>query len=206
MTKRLWGRIHGRPATHALLSYLEDGMLDLFLGLLLIDASVALVGGSFASSGAGFVVIYLLLLAAKEQVTGPRLAEEELSRAVPGRGERQVGGRGWVLRALLAFGAAVVVVWILRSWPAVGPVGGRGYPWVLVALVGLAGVAYAGHRRAAPRFIAYAAATAAALLAGTWLGASWMAVGILAVGVVTTAIGAALLGRFLRQHPRSATG
>jgi len=55
------------------LGYHGDGLLDIFLGLVLLDAWTIVRGGAGASSGGAIVILFPLLLVAKRAFTVPRL-------------------------------------------------------------------------------------------------------------------------------------
>lgn len=187
----------------ALMHFHQDGLMDIFLGLLLIDASFLLAGGEAATSGLGIVLLYPLLLVAKHRITAPRLppgggatASSEPARSPGGRRTSR-----WALGTLAAAGALALAL-MATSFLAPPPALPDGRLWATLAFLGLAVVALVGYRLGARRLIAYAALTAAVVAVGIWPGAGHTEVATAAVGALMTVVGAVLLARFLRRHPR----
>jgi len=178
------------------LGYHGDGLLDIFLGLVLLDAWGVVRGGSEASSGGAIVILFPLLLVAKGAITVPRLPSGKVEPPLPSK-------RPKPLTLLLSAVVAVALVVLVATLPP-STHGGVGRVWEVVALAGLGCVAAAGLRLGTRRFVVYAAFTAVALVLALHgppgLGAYLTPA--LAIGMV--AWGGVMLARFLAARPRAA--
>jgi hypothetical protein len=187
--------------TRRALAYPGDGLLDIFLGLTLLDAWTILSDPPGALSGGFVIVLFPLLLVAKRAITVPRLPQGDLSPGTPQSGLEKARGKS--LPAVAFAAVVLVLLWIGRLWlPAPGRPGAM--VWEIVVLAGIACVAAAGARIGARRFIVYAGLTGIALVPAlhgrSEIGAHM--VPILAAGMV--AWGGVRLARFLTIRPRPA--
>lgn len=179
------------------LGYHGDGLLDIFLGLVLLDAWTIVRGGAGASSGGAIVILFPLLLVAKRAFTVPRLPSGWAEPPPPSNGLHS-------RTLLLLVVAAVALVALAVSVLPPSAHGGVGRLWQALALVGLGCVAAAGLRLGARRFVFYAGLTAVALLFtrhgppgfGAYLTPA------LSAGMIVW--GGVLLARFLAARARAA--
>jgi hypothetical protein len=167
----------------------QDGLLDILLGLVLLDAWTIVRGG--ASSGGAFVILFPLLLVAKRAITAPRLPSPSTT-APESRPAPKAFGRVAVPAAFLA--APVIGALFALAGGMLADVA-----WELVALAGLGAVAAAGLRLGARRFVFYAGLALVAFLFPSHPEVAYLAPA-LAVGMAGW--GGVLLVRFLATRPR----
>lgn len=197
MSTETWESTETRRA----LAYPGDGLLDIFLGLTLLDAWTVLREPPGAGSGGAIVILFPLLLVAKRAITVPRLAPQSpASPPTPARA-RTLGAK-----TLPALAIAAVALVLLGVGALLLPAHGRpgAMAWDAVVLVGIACVAAAGARIGARRFIVSAGLTGIALIPALHgrAGAGARLVPVLATAMV--AWGGVLLARFLTIRPRPA--
>jgi len=188
--------------TKRALAFPGDGLLDIFLGLTLLDAWTILRNPPGPGSGGLFVILFPILLVAKRAITVPRLPQQ----SPPPGGATHSGSKGPGDKSLLALAIAAVVLASLGVGALSRAAPGRAglAPWEIVVLAGILCVAAAGARVAAPRFVVYAAATGIALVFAMNGRAE---VGVRLVPVLATGMvawGGVLLARFLTTRPRVA--
>jgi hypothetical protein len=185
----------------AYMSYHEDGLLDLMVGLAVLLAGVYALVDLDIPLGAGWVVLWLpLWLSAKKSITARRLPDAEVS-------EEQYDGlwraAAFVIAALvLLVLAGLVVLWgrSTGSVPEWFLAGLREYLTPVLGLIGALVMTIAAWLSRLNRLYAYAVLTALAFFAGYWLGVS-TALAVTLVGGFIMLSGAAMLIRFVRTHP-----
>ena len=184
----------GRPY----LVYGEDGLWDLYVGAILLVLAVA---ERFELSTIAFVpiLLYPVLLAAKQAITAPRLnAAEQLRSAGLRAGERRT-----LLFLVLGLTVPLVLLLVVRTVASLGFWLSQAMDTYLPAVLQLLLVALLaawGYRSGMHRLIAYAASLAAIHLAGYLVELPPYALNLL-MGVVVTAGGLAVLARFIHSHP-----
>lgn len=180
--------------------YYEDGLWDLYLGLILLLVGIA-EWNAAPLIGIIPAIFYPLLLAAKQAITAPRLRPADLP---PAQGEARRTLVFLVLGLALLLGLSVFVLMAgepttgLRSWLD------RYLPTVLWLLViGLFGAwGYASGER---RLIGYAALFVAAWVISFWVELP-LYVYALVLGTLIAASGLAVTIRFVQAHPKVAHG
>ncbi len=176
--------------------YYEDGLFDLFFGLMLIFFGL-MVDGYPSFTAIAFVLLYPFLLTAKESITKPRLRPEELS---PETAKARRLKMFIVLGLTLLLG---ILVFELTFW--------NSPPWLtawldqylmlVVMLVVAAFFASWGYQSGAKRLYAYGALFLLAYLSSLWLNLAFP-IYVLVVGVVMTLVGLAMTAQFIQDHPK----
>lgn len=198
LERKIWGRVF------------EDGLWDLYVGILFLNAAFWIVTGelgfTLGNSSVNAIVVLVLTLVlfqmAKKRITAPRLGYFEIQKKRT-RNYRLVG----VLS--VAVTVALVVLTILK----VGGMFGEGisFLFVLFAVLALKGVVLfclGAHFWGVERFYLYAMLLLTGFLCAEVLVATrgipriWDIVGMLALpAIVMLPVGATLLVRFLRKYP-----
>ena len=186
----------------AYMSYHEDGLLDLLLGLAILLGGLNMLLDWEISLGALWVVVWLpLWLAAKRWITARRMPVVAVS-------EEQYAGMMRaavfvVVALILAVFAGMVVLWgqSTGNMPAWFFEGLREYLIVVLGLFGVLVIAVAGWLSGLNRLYAYAAMTAVAFVGGYLLKAP-MALAVTMTGAVITLWGGVMLARFVRKYPK----
>jgi hypothetical protein len=185
----------------AYLSYHQDGLLDLLVGLGLLLSGIYLLADLDVPLGAVWVVLWLpIWLAAKKSITARRCRDLQISD------ERDAG----LMRAalfgvsvlVLLVGAVLVLLWGRNSGLiSEGFISalGQNAMWALGLLAALV-FSVAAWLSGLKRLYAYGLLTAVAFVGGYLLGARF-ALAMTAVATVVAAWGAVLLIRFVRTHP-----
>jgi hypothetical protein len=182
------------------MSYIDDGILDLFAGLLALFAGILFFADMFAMAGVYVAVLLPVIWSFKEKVTMPRLRPEEVNPAVAKKSSKLLAGA--LLAGLFLLVLGILAFFLMNPGEAT-PLTRNLISVVLSGLIGasiLGGFLLVGYVYRAPRWYAYAAL---ALLLGilTWwlgIGLPWL---IFALGAVITLSGAVCLYRFLHSHP-----
>jgi hypothetical protein len=182
------------------MSYLDDGILDLFLGSIALLAALTLTTDMVWMAGV-FVAAFLpVIWSVKEKITMPRLRRDDLDPTAAGR------SRVFLLSiavGLVLFAFLGVLFLLLFQNPELAAaterlllVGAAG----LIAAVVLVGFIIVGAIYSAPRWYVYAAIVLLFGILAWWLGITlpWV---IGALGAVMALTGAVYLARFLRSHP-----
>lgn len=175
----------------------EDGLFEVFFGLLLIAAGILL--DEYAGMvGILFALLYPFLISAKALITKPRLDPAELPSGVAKR--RQLSMfvvLGLILMVgILAFVLVEVNLPALRGWL-------DQYFMVTLSIV-LAGLlALGAYRSGVQRLYLYAAFVLFAYLSTFWLDLAFP-VYLIAVGIGVMIVGLAITVRFIHDHPKLA--
>ena len=198
LERKAWGRVF------------QDGIFDIYVGLVLLNAAVwmaaAELGSSYADT-AGPAFVWLLLAlglyrAAKQRITAPRLGQFEIERRRTSKARLAAGISVGVLVLLVAFTALAVFV----EFP-------DGFPLALVlfgilALQAVVLFSLGAYFTGVQRFYLYGIlaavgfAAAEVLVATQDLARGWDVVGTLGLpALVMLPVGAVLLKRFLRDYP-----
>lgn len=115
--------------TRRALAFPGDGLLDVFLGLTLLDAWTILRDPPGATSGGSLVILFPLLLVAKRAITIPRLPRGSADPPRP-----MTPGRARVLGVAAFLGLLALGVRVTLPPPSPPALFSRG--WGLVALAG----------------------------------------------------------------------
>jgi len=192
----------GIDEQRAYMSYHEDGLLDLLVGLGVLLAGLTMLVDSDFPLAALWVVVWVpMWMSAKKWVTARRLPDVEVPK------EHLAGmmraGVFIVLMLVLALLAGMVVLWgrSAGSVPAGFLEGVREYVMVVLGVTGAFVMGVAAWLSGLGRLYAYAMLTAVAFVGGYLLHAP---IG-LAVTVVASIImlwGAGMLVRFVRKYPK----
>lgn len=182
------------------MSYVDDGILDIFAGMLALFAGLLFFAEMFWMAGVYVAIFLPVVWSMKEKVTMPRLRPEELNPAVAQKTTKLLGV--FVLAGLFLLVLGILAFLLVNPGEAT-PLTRNLISVVMSGLIGasiLGGFLMVGYLYQAPRWYAYAAL---ALLLGvlTWqlnIGLPWL---IFALGVVITLTGTVCLYRFLRSHP-----
>lgn len=185
---------------HLYMSYIDDGILDLFAGMLALFAGILFFSDMFWMAGVYVAIFLPVVWSFKEKVTMPRVRPEELNPVMARKSSMLLGV--FLLAGLFLLVLVVLAVFLLQPGEAT-PLTRNLISVVLSDLIGasiLGGFLLVGYFYRAPRWYAYAAL---ALLLGalTWqldIGLPWL---IFALGAVIALTGAVCLYRFLRSHP-----
>lgn len=182
------------------MSYLDDGILDLFLGGIALLAALTLTTDMVWMAGV-FVAAFLpVVWSVKEKVTMPRLRQGDLDPKAAGRSGVLLLS---VTAGLVIFAFLGVLFLLLFNNQAIAAaterlllVGAAG----LVAAAVLIGFIVVGAIYNAPRWYVYAAIASLFGVLAWWLGITlpWV---IGAIGVMIASTGVFYLVRFLRGHP-----
>jgi hypothetical protein len=176
------------------LAFPGDGLLDVFLGLILLDAWTILRSPPGAGSGGSLVILFPLLLVAKRAITLPRLSPTPPEPPRPTTLRRT---SALAVALLLAVGAGLLLAPSARAALLA-------HLWGLVTILGLGLVAAAGARLRAWRFVVYGGLAFLALGLGLHeqRGAAMYLTPALAALMVGW--GGVLLVRFVTANPRNA--
>lgn len=182
----------------AAMRYHRDGMLDLYLGLILLLAGTSMFADMLWMSGVWVAVFLPLWQSSKTTITAPRLTDEELADLT------DTGMRAQLIMALLltlVLGVLVALLLGISSVPSgIQEVLRTLSPFILAA-VGLGLLVMAGYKLGANRFYAYALVFLL-LAAATYFTALTMPIMLIGLGVMFLAVGSWLLWQFLQSHPK----
>lgn len=176
--------------------YYEDGLLEVFFGLMLIFFG-ATVDTYSAFTGIAFALLYPFLLAAKQSITKPRLRPEELSAATA---KTRRLSMFMVLGLALLFGVLFfqLTYWTNPGWLVAWL---DQYLMLVVTLVIAVFFASWGYQSGIGRLHAYSALFLLAYGASVWLNLAFP-IYVLAIGVVITLIGLTVMAQFIQEHPK----
>jgi len=190
-----------QPASDSLVMvYHEDGLQDVFLGMVLLVGGVALIADYMAFVGLIFVVLYPILLAAKQRITAARLRPDDLS---PGLMARRRAGMSIVISVALILGLLLFALFALRT--------GDQPRWLdhwldlylldtlLLVLIGL--LLLWGFRSGVKRLFIYAGLFFVARVSSFWLDIDFPYY-ILGLGAIILFIGLSVTAQFIRDHPK----
>ena len=185
----------------AYMSYHEDGLLDLMIGLAVLLGGLYLLVDWDIPLGAVWVVLWLpLWLSAKKSITGRRIPNVEISE------ERYAGmmkAATFVVITLvmLVFAGSLLLLGqsggLVPSWFVAGM---REYLTVVLGMVGALVMTVAAWLSGLNRLHAYALLTAVAFM-GSYLLPAPAGLAVAVVGVVVMLWGLVMLSRFVRSHP-----
>jgi hypothetical protein len=182
------------------MSYLDDGILDIFVGCIALLAGLMFLSDMFWMAGVYVAIFLPIVWSVKEKVTMPRLRKGDLDPAAARRSSLLLVA---FIAGLLLFVMLGLLFFLLFQNPDLAPEtkglllsGAAG----LIAAAVLGGFLFLGASHHAPRWYGYAAV--AFIISGLawWLqiGLPWV---IVAIGSVMAVTGAVYLARFLRSHP-----
>jgi hypothetical protein len=189
-----------RQVRQLYMAYIDDGLMDIFIGCILLLAGLMMFTELFWMAGVYVAVLLPVVWSAKEKVTMPRLRREELS-ADTANGMSMVLA-GFMIAGMLVMMLGLIVFLLLtnRDQLPVGMnvifIGAAG----LIAATLLAGMLLAGFAHKAPRFLAYVLIALGIGVVAWWLhiGLPWA---LMAFGAIVGFTGVVYLIRFLRSHP-----
>jgi hypothetical protein len=187
----------GDSARNPYLVYHEDGLLDICLGLALLMFGVVLVANYPAFSGLILALLYPMLMAAKQDITAPRIRPADLPPA-------QVAGR---MKAMSITLGVSLVIGVLLFALSMGNLPLWLGSWldrylmtaILVAVAGL--FVMWGLQSGAKRLFIYAGLILVACVSSFWLDITFPQYAI-ALGVIISLIGLVVTARFMRDHPK----
>jgi hypothetical protein len=181
------------------MAYVDDGILDIFVGWIIFFAGLMLLAEMFWMAGVYVAIFIPVLWSAKEQIILPRLAKEDLRPVVTQKSFNATTSviLCLVLMAVLG-GLTMVFLFSGRSgstWMGLGMIIGA-------AVMGgslIAGFVAAARSYRAPRWYAYGPLVVLfGLLAFvTGISLPWW---LMALGAIISSVGAFHLARFLRSH------
>jgi hypothetical protein len=182
------------------MSYLDDGILDIFVGCIALLAGLMFFSDMFWMAGAYVAIFLPIVWSVKEKVTMPRLRKKELDPVAARRSSKILVA---LIAGLLLFVILGLVFFLLFQNPDMAAETKRllllGAAGVVAAAV-LGGFLFVGAIHHAPRWYGYAAVALIFSALAWWLqiGLPWV---IVAIGSVMAVTGAVYLAHFLRSHP-----
>jgi heme/copper-type cytochrome/quinol oxidase subunit 4 len=182
------------------MSYINDGILDLFVGFIALLAGFMFFSDMFWMAGVYVAIFLPIVWSVKEKVTMPRLRREELDPAAAQRSSKILAV---FLVGLLLFAVLGLLYFLLFQNPDLASETKRlllfGAASLIAAAV-LGGFLFVGTVYHAPRWYAYAAVAALFSALAWWqqIGLPWV---IATIGTMMVLTGAVYLARFIRQHP-----
>lgn len=179
--------------------YYDDGLLDIFLGLVLFAAGVVMLADYPTFAGIAPALLYPILLTAKKSITAPRLQPDDISQIQVKRRQTRSKMIGLVLALTLALLAGLFVLFVLL----VGVKDWQIWPYLMDAgLVIVAGVfVFWGFQSGAKRLIIYGGLLLVARISGFWVEVPFPSY-IVALGGIVSLIGLAMMIRFIQEHPK----
>jgi hypothetical protein len=174
------------------LSFFEDGLWDLLLGIFLLAWGIGVATDTAAFTGVWFIVTYPIVLGLKKRLTYPRIGYVKLKQTE--RRFRQLFIAG-VFTLLLAVFAYVLIRsdatpgWLMGNFDFI-----FGAVFAALALV-------VGYWWWVKRWFVYGSIILAASAAQNWLGWPFEWAFFISGGLIT-ATGAVVLVRFLRRYPK----
>jgi len=176
------------------LTFFQDGLWDLFLGLFLLAWGLAvLIDGTFLP-GAVLISAYLAVWVIKKHLTYPRIGYIKLSKT----SRRRITARFVVLlSSMLLLGVFVTILWGMDTVPRWLV---NYFPLLFNGM--LAGiVCFASYWMRVNRFYIYAGLIFLAGVLRQWFGIEWE-FGFIGSGTIIALVGLGLLVHFLRTHPK----
>lgn len=182
------------------MSYLDDGILDIFVGCIALLAGLMFFSDMFWMAGVYVAIFLPIVWSAKERVTMPRLRKEELDPAAARRSSKILVA---FLVGLLLLAMLGLLYFLLFQNPDLAAETKRLLLFgaaVLVAAAVLGGFLFVGAIYHAPRWYIYATVAFIISALAWWqqIGLPWV---IVTIGSVMAVTGAVYLARFLRSHP-----
>ena len=181
------------------LAYVDDGILDIFVGWIIFLAGLMVITEMFWMAGVYIAIFIPVSWSAKEQLALPRLGKEELR---PTATQKSFNATTSVIisMVLVAVLGTSLLVLLSGGWP-----GSTLMEIVLIiaasviGLILIAGFIVAARSYRAPRWYAYGPLVVIfALLASlTGIGLQWW---LMALGAIISLMGVIYLARFLRSH------
>jgi hypothetical protein len=179
--------------------YYDDGLLDIFLGLVLFAAGFGMLADYSAFIGITPALLYPILLVAKKNITAPRLQPDDISQIQVKRRQTRSKMIGLVLALTLALLAGLFVLFVLlvgvKDWQI----------WAYLMDAGLVIVAGVfvlwGFQSGAKRLVVYGGLLLVARISSFWVEVAFPYY-IVAVGGVVSLIGLAIMIRFIQEHPK----
>ena len=182
------------------LIYHEDGLWDLYLGSILLLLGIA---EWLELSVVGFVpvLLYPLLLAAKQAITAPRLRPVDL----PPARSTQRRTIPWIALGLVFLLGLVVFVLPANDLPLWLKSALDRYLMTVLWLLVIGVLAVQGYCSGVPRLIGYAVLFLAALLVSFWVDLPIYLYAFV-LGAIICASGLAVMVHFVHDHPKLASG
>lgn len=175
----------------------EDGLFELFFGLLLIAAGI-LLDYYAGMVGILFALLYPFLISAKALITKPRLDPAELPSDVAKRRQLSMFA---VLGLLLLLGILAFLLLELNLPTVRGWLDQYLMMTVSILLAGL--LALGAYRSGLQRLYLYAAFVLAAYLSSFWLELAFP-IYLIAIGIGVMLVGLTITVRFIHDHPKLA--
>ena len=199
----IFARKTGRtqPPEENYLTYYEDGLIEVSVGLGLIAAGLAMWFDFGGFIGVMFALIYPVLLVAKQSITAPRISAADLPSTTMDHRRSVIVG---ILTLTLILGVLVFL------FMAVGETGSQSFGvrvWLqkylldLLLLIGIGSLAFAGYKSEVKRLFGYAGLLVLIRVAGIWLNFQFP-IYVMVVGLVVLLTGLYVLARFLESHPK----
>jgi len=180
------------------MTYFEDGVWDIFLGLFLLGWGLSLLTKAVYLSGALFIGLYFTIWGVKKWITYPRTGYVKFR--VTGR-QRARTRFIILITAVLLLGVVMLLLMMMDVKPRwlsdYFPLLFNGILSVIVCFVAYWARVY--------RFYLYAILIFLAGVVHQWLGVEWE-YGLIGAGAVIALIGLGLLISFLRKYPRTVEG
>jgi hypothetical protein len=178
------------------MSFLEDGVWDIFLGLFMLGWGLAILTDAAYLVGASFVGLYFIAWGVKKRLTYPRIGYVKFSAG----SRRRITTRFLILgTAVLLLGLLAAVLWgtgTRPQWLA------DYFPLIFNGMLA-AVVCFVAYWARVNRFYLYAALIFLGAVFHLWLGIEWE-FGFIGAGGIILLIGLGFLIRFLRKYPRVA--
>ena len=175
------------------MSYFQDGLWDICLGLFLLGWGVSILTGYIYLMGGGFMVIYFAVWGLKKGITYQRIGYVRMDE----RETRMKARFTLILGIMVLAGALMLVIGL----PAIRPDWLSDYfPLLFSCMIALV-VGGVGWWMGAYRFILHAVIIFLAGAANAWLGVEWPHTYIAAGGIITL-IGLIKFILFLSKYPK----
>jgi hypothetical protein len=186
------------PQVQAAMRYHRDGMIDLYLGVILLLAGISMFTDMIWMSGVWVAVFLPLWQSSKATITVPRLTDEEMDGlADTGMRTRLMG----MLTLTLIVGVLIFLLLGLSSVPSAIQETLRSLsPFILMAS-GMGVLAMFGYKLGATRFYAYALGFLL-LAVAVYFTALTLPVMLMGLSLMFLAVGSWLLWGFVQSHPK----
>lgn len=176
--------------------YYDDGLLDIFLGLVLFAVGVVMLADYPAFAGIAPALLYPILLTAKKSITAPRLQPDDIPPTQAKRRQTRSMMIGVTLALILALLAGLLLFAMgVRDWSI--------WSYLMDAgLVIVAGVLVLwGFQSGAKRLVVYGGLLLVARISSLWVEVPFPYY-IVALGGAVSLIGLAVMIRFIQEHPQ----
>ena len=181
------------------MAYVDDGILDIFVGWIIFFAGLMLFTELFWMAGVYVAIFIPVLWSAKEKITLPRLRKDELR---PVATQKAFNSTTALIISLVLMAILGVLVWVLLFGDQPSSALREIVFYLAVGVVGaalLGGFAAAARTYRAPRWYVYGTMVALFALLAYLLGIGlpWL---LMAAGALISFTGTLYLARFLRSH------